>query len=100
MQDGELILTARRGNEAVIGGRQHYQLEHYLLHQSDVTKAAVLARNSGFDIIFEGTAAPDAIRRQLAAIVDPKYLANIRPARALPVDKRHRSKVLYHKIKP
>ncbi len=100
VEGDQLVLTARRGNEAVIGGKQHYQLEHYLLHQPGVKKAAALARGSAFDIIFEGTASAAAGRAALAGVIDAKYLNTIRSTPHLPVDTRHQSKILYHKIKP
>ncbi len=100
VKDDDLVLTARRGNEAVIGVKQHYQLEHYLQHQPGVKKAAALARGNVFDIIFEGTTSAAAVRAALAKVVDPRYLNIVRPTLHLPVDARHRSKILYHKIKP
>ena len=99
VEGDQLVLTARRGNEAVIGGKQHYQLEHYLLHQPGIKKAAALARGNAFDVIFEGTASVAAGQAALAGVVDAKYLNTIRSIPHLPVDPRHQSKILYHKIK-
>ena len=100
VEGDQLVLTARRGNEAVIGGKQHYPLEHYLLHQPGVKKAAALARGNAFDIIFEGTASAAAVRAALVGVIDTRYLNTIRSTPYLPVDTRHQSKILYHKIKP
>ena len=100
LKDNELVLTARRGNETVIGGKQHYQLEHYLQHQPGVKKAAALARDNAFDIIFEGTASVATVRKALAEVIDTKRINIVRPTHRLPMDRRHQSKILYRKIKP
>lgn len=100
VKDKELVLTARRGNETLIGGKQHYQLEHYLQHQPGVKKVAALARGNVFDIIFKGTTSAAAVRKALAEVIDLKYISTVSQTHRLPMDARHQSKILYHKIKP
>ena len=99
VRDRELFLTARRGNEAVIGGKQHYQLEHYLQHQKGIEKAAALANERFFDIIFEGTLAEAAVRAALNQVIAPDCINTIRRVETLPMDRRHYSKILYRELK-
>ena len=98
-KDHQLVLTARRGNEAIIGGKQHYQLEHYLQHQPGVKKVAALARGKVFDIVFEGSGSAVAVRAALEEIISSDCINAVRHTPHLPVDARHQSKILYHKIK-
>ena len=96
----ELVLTARRGNETVVDGKQHYQLEHYLQHQPGVEKAAALARDNAFDIIFEGSASVAAVQKALEQVFDLKYVSTVRQISRLPTDARHQSKILYRTLRP
>ncbi len=100
VKDEKLVLTARRGNETVIGGKQHYQLEHYLQHQPGVKKVAVLARGKVFDIVFEGPGSAVAVRAATERVIGAKYINAVRHTPHLPMDARHQSKILYRKIKP
>lgn len=100
VRDNKLFLTARRGNEAVIGGKQHYQLEHYLHHQEGINKAAAVVNGRTFDVFFEGITTISAVRASLSQVIDLRWIKTIRRMDTLPVDRRHRSKILYHQLKP
>ena len=99
VQDGKLFLTARRGNERVIGGKQHYQLEHYLQHLEGIRKVAALAYEHAFEIVFEGGTEIATVRAALHRVIAPQHISKITKVDTLPVDRRHHSKILYHQLK-
>ena len=99
VQDGILFLTARRGNERVIDGKQHYQLEHYLQHLEGMRKVAALAREHTFNIVYEGGTEIATVRAALHRVIAPHCIGKITRMDALPVDRRHHSKILYHQLK-
>ena len=99
VSQGELFLTARRGNEALVDRKQHYQLEHYLYHQTGVKKAAAVVNGPRFDIFFEGVATIEAVRASLVQVIAPACLGTVRRVRQLPTDRRHHSKILYHRLR-
>ncbi len=89
VKDNELFLTARRGNETVIHGKQHYQLEHYLQHTEGISSVAALANKHTFDIVFEGTATVAAVQKALHQVIDAEAIGSITKTNKLPVDRRH-----------
>ena len=99
VQDGILFLTARRGNERVIDGKQHYQLEHYLQHLEGMRKVAALAHEHTFDIVYEGGTEIATVQAALHRVIAPHCIGKITRMDALPVDRRHHSKILYHQLK-
>ena len=99
MKDDKLFLTARRGNEAIIHEKQHYQLEHYLQHTEGVSQVAALANGHVFDVLFEGSATVTAVQKALRQALDAEAIGRITKTNALPVDRRHYSKILYHQLK-
>lgn len=100
VKDNELFLTARRGNETIIHGKQHYQLEHYLQHTQGIRKAAALTNGPAFDIVFEGTATVATVQQSLRQVIAAEAIESITKTHALPLDRRHYSKILYHQLKP
>ena len=99
VKDNELFLTARRGNETSICGKQHYQLEHYLQHTKGIRSVAALANGHTFDIVFEGTATIAAVQKDLNRVINAEAIGSITKTDKLPVDRRHHSKILYHQLK-
>jgi len=93
-----LYLTGRKGNEKLHSGVQHYQLEHVLLHQSGVEKAAAKSMETGFDLYVEGSASEEAIVQALLPYFPASIIHNIFFRQSLPVDARHHSKILYSNL--
>lgn len=94
-----LYLSGRKGNERLHCGVQHYQVEHVLLHQQGINRAAALSTAEGFDIYLEGTATETDIRQALQQHFPPQIINRALFRERLPVDARHHSKILYLNIK-
>ncbi len=98
LQDGALFLTARKGNETVIDGWQHYPIEHALRQVEGVVQVAALAKNGVFEIHYCGTCGVDALQKHLLEKLSKKDVGKITKHRFLPLDQRHLSKILYQQI--
>jgi acyl-coenzyme A synthetase/AMP-(fatty) acid ligase len=94
-----LWLTGRQGNETAHQGTQHYQLEHVLLHQPGVVRAAARSTPAGFSLYLEGEATPAAVLEAVQAQFPPGLCNQIHPRAHLPVDRRHLSKILYDQLR-
>ena len=94
---GHLWLTGRRGNATICAGVQHYQVEHVVQHVPGVERVAARPRRGGFAVYVQGTACPTAVRAALAAHLPPGVCRAL-VFRALPVDARHLSKILYDRL--
>lgn len=97
-KDGQLYLTGRRGNEAIHGGLQHYQVEHLLLQTPGVEQAAARSGEKGFTVYVQGAVEKSAIRELLDTHIPPGIINRIEIVAQVPMDSRHRSKVLYEKL--
>lgn len=98
-EENTLYLTGRKGNEQLHNGVQHYQVEHVLLHQEGVARAAALSTAKGFDIYIEGTAKEKDIRQALQEHFPIRIIHQVRFRDHIPVDARHHSKILYSNLK-
>ena len=94
-EDGGLVLIGRQGNEAVIQGFAHYQIEHYLRNEPGLTQVAAIAKENVFDIYAETDLDVDVIRNQLILKFPQSIIGSIFKIKEMPMDKRHYSKVLY-----
>lgn len=97
-KDGQLYLTGRKGNERIHAGLQHYQLEHWLLHQKGVRGAAALAGEQGFTIFVQGEVEQLTLKELLDNQFPAGIINDMRIVAQLPLDGRHHSKVLYEKL--
>ncbi len=97
-ENGELYLTARFGNEDIIQGYSHYQLEHILLHIPGVKQAAAIAEGTAFRIYFEGNANPAEIELSLIDHFPVNLISSIQKIEEMPMDNRHHSKILYKNL--
>lgn len=97
-EKGELYLTGRIGNEHIIEGFSHYQLEHTLLNLPRVRQAAAIAEDGVFKIYFEGEADLSEIRISLKKHFPESILGSVEGIEKMPMDSRHHSKVLYKKL--
>ncbi|RDV14583.1 hypothetical protein DXT99_14390 [Pontibacter diazotrophicus] len=98
-EENRLYLTGRKGNEQLHSSVQHYQLEHVLLHQQGIARAAALATAEGFNIYIEGSAQEADIRQALQQHFPAHIIRQILFREELPVDARHHSKILYANLK-
>lgn len=96
-ENGELYLTAREGNNVLIQGYSHYQIENHLITLTNVKQAAAIANKDTFDIFFEGEEDLAKIKKVLE--VFPSSIFNkIEHIQNIPVDSRHHSKIIYQKL--
>jgi acyl-coenzyme A synthetase/AMP-(fatty) acid ligase len=94
-----LILTGRKGNETIVAGVQHYQLEHALSSVPGVARAAARPTAEGFTVYVQGAAALEpALRTVLGQCFPPDLPVSLVFRAALPVDGRHHSKILYAEL--
>ena len=98
-KNNELYLTGRQGNERLHGGVQHYQIEHVLLHQEGIQKAAAKSTETGFEIYLEGNTEEAQLRTVLETYFPKDIIKAIYFREYLPVDVRHHSKILYEKLR-
>ncbi|CAN5220907.1 hypothetical protein BH23BAC2_BH23BAC2_27730 [soil metagenome] len=95
--EGELYLTGRLGNNIIIQGYSHYQIENLLATLTSVKQVAAIANKGIYDIYYEGDVDPAKIRKVLEVV--PGSIINvIRRIEKMPVDNRHHSKILYQKL--
>ncbi len=94
----QLWLTGRKGNETILGGVQHYQVEHVLLQLPGVRQAAAKVRGTAFQLYVSGASSPREIQRWIDAHFQALPLAGIHMRQQLPVDARHLSKLLYAQL--
>lgn len=94
----ELYLTARKGNETICNGLQHYQLEHLVAHDERVEKVAAIATGHGFDIYVQGSIPEGDVLTLLKKHTDMKTIRGIHKHNDIPVDARHLSKIIYSKL--
>jgi acyl-coenzyme A synthetase/AMP-(fatty) acid ligase len=94
----QLVLTGRQGNQNAIDGVQHYQVEHVLSQLAGVERTAAIARGK-FDIFIVGSVAADEVQGELAKYFPSTCVGGIYFRKTLPLDARHRSKIIYNKVK-
>ncbi len=97
-EENILYLTARKGNERIINGVQHYQLEHVLMNMPGIEHAAAIARNDHFDIYYSGSSDIENIRKILSSQFSPSLVGQIHFRDKIQVDSRHLSKIIYKKV--
>ncbi|MBG8555639.1 AMP-binding protein [Hymenobacter guriensis] len=90
-----LWLTGRQGNETLVQGVQHYQVEHVLQHLPGVERVAARAQGSGFAVFVQGRVVEETIRAALEAQFPPGLCRQVHFRAQLPVDARHLSKIRY-----
>ncbi|MGL1885156.1 MAG: AMP-binding protein [Reichenbachiella sp.] len=93
--EGKLVLTARRGNEGVYGGFQHYMLEHPINNIDGVVNAAAISTLKGFQLYYCGEITKENLEKKLCNYDFFDVIVSIEKRDQLPMDKRHLSKVLY-----
>lgn len=93
-----LYLTARKGNERIINGTQHYQLEHVLMNMPGIEHAAAIARDQYFDVYFSGNSSTENIRKVLTRHFSSAIVGQIHFRDNIQVDDRHFSKIIYTKL--
>lgn len=95
--NNQLYLIARKGNEQLIAGYGHYQIEHVLLCNDLISQVAALTTAQGFHIFYVGSCKNDDIVKQLR-IFPLSIIKTIQKVESLPVDDRHFSKILYKQV--
>jgi acyl-CoA synthetase (AMP-forming)/AMP-acid ligase II len=95
--NNELYLTGRQGNETLVEGYGHYQIENILNNIPQINQVAAIANKATFDIFYEGKVEPKVIRENLKMF--PGSIINlIKPIKEMPLDNRHHSKILYQNL--
>jgi acyl-CoA synthetase (AMP-forming)/AMP-acid ligase II len=97
--ENKLYLTARIGNERPHQGIQHFQIEHLLVLQEGIQQAAAISVDDGFLILVQGSVSREDVLGILNSSFSPDIIKSIELMAQIPVDNRHQSKVLYHKLK-
>lgn len=97
-EKGGLYLTARAGNENLVQGFSHYQLEHTLLNLPGVEQAAAIAEDSVFKIFVEGSGDLSEIRISLKNHFPEIIVGSVEKIAKMPMDRRHHSKILYKNL--
>lgn len=98
-ENNQLLLTARKGNEKICNGFQHYQLEHLLLNNKAVENVAAIIGNDGIDFYVQSNLDEKEIIDILISHLPKEKIKSINKRDKLPVDERHHSKILYNQIK-
>lgn len=98
-EHNELCLTARKGNESIFKGLQHYQLEQALMQDQRVEKAAAIVRKDGFYLYVQGNIGEQEVVNTLKKWIDISVIKSISKRNRIPVDQRHLSKILYNKVR-
>lgn len=98
-ENDQLILTGRKGNEQLVNGVQHYQVEHVLSAVSGVDRIAARATSNGFVLYVEGTATEIDLRNVLDQQFPAGICTQILFRNQLPVDARHLSKIRYEQLR-
>ncbi|SNC59438.1 Acyl-CoA synthetase (AMP-forming)/AMP-acid ligase II [Hymenobacter gelipurpurascens] len=95
----QLVLTGRKGNETLVAGVQHYQLEHALSEVCGAERVAACPFAEGFRVYVQGPADLEPALRKVLSQWFPSDLGIEFLFRAeLPVDGRHHSKILYSQL--
>ncbi|QNK62729.1 AMP-binding protein [Pedobacter sp. PAMC26386] len=97
--ENNLYLTARIGNEHAYQGIQHFQIEHLLVLRPGIQQAAAINVDNGFRVFIQGKISSTEVKNILDASFPPEIIKNICFIDKIPVDNRHQSKILYHKLK-
>lgn len=97
-ENRELFLTGRSGNENMIQGFTHYQIEHALTNLPGVEHAAAIAVNSTFKLYIEGSADLSEINISLKKHFPENIISSVEKIEVMPVDPRHHSKILYRNL--
>lgn len=97
--NNDLYLTGRKGNEKANFNLQHYQIEHLLLQQSEVKKAAAISNVKGFILYLEGDINVEDIWKIINLNLPKGSIKSIHLNIKIPVDLRHQSKIIYEKLK-
>ena len=95
LNEKQLWLTGRKGNEKIHDGVQHYQVEHCLVHMPLVENAAARSDDDGFTLFIQGTADEKRIKQILYTQFKKIKINGIIFRNQLPLDKRHHSKIRY-----
>lgn len=98
MIDNQLFLTGRKGNEKIYLQHQHYQVEHFIHNLEGVDKVAAIYHEEGFKVYFEGTAMINEITNCCKSRFPEGIIQTVQWVSEIPVDARHRSKILYAKL--
>ena len=98
-EHNELYLTGRRGNEKIIEGIQHYQLEQVIMEDERVERAAAIVQDDGFRVYVQGPIPKQEIADLLKKYTDTSIIKSIRKRNRIPVDARHFSKILYKEVR-
>ena len=98
-EQDELYLTARKGNEQICNGLQHYQVEHLLAQDQRVEQAAAIVQADGFNIYVQGDIQEQEIFDILKKWIDSRWIKRIHKRNKIPVDARHFSKILYPAVR-
>ncbi|QJX45549.1 AMP-binding protein [Hymenobacter taeanensis] len=94
-----LVLTGRKGNETIVAGVQHYQLEHALSTVPGVARVAARPTPEGFTVYVQGPAdLQPALRVVLGQCFPTDLAVSFHFRTELPVDGRHHSKILYAQL--
>jgi olefin beta-lactone synthetase len=96
---GTLYLTGRKGNERSVHGLQHYQIEHTLLTMDGVEVVAAIARKDFFEIFIVTLLPLQQIQDKLKKHFPPASIGPVHFRKSLPLDSRHRSKIIYNLVK-
>ncbi|TGE06640.1 AMP-binding protein [Hymenobacter fodinae] len=95
----QLVLTGRKGNEAIVAGLQHYQLEHALSTVPGAERVAAVPQAAGFAVYVQGSPSLEpALRAALGQYFSPAPPVVFQFRAELPVDGRHHSKILYSQL--
>lgn len=93
----QLVLTGRQGNQNVINGVQHYQLEHVLMQLPGVERVAAIAHET-FNVFIVGSILTQEVQSELEKYFPKACIGRIHFRKALPLDNRHQSKIIYNKV--
>lgn len=96
LQNGQLYLTARQGNTVPCAGYQHFMIEHVLRSQMGISQIAVLTKTHGIKVFYSGAASQEAVLGLIKAHFPEIQQIDIQRQKALPLDARHQSKLMYH----
>lgn len=94
----ELYLTARKGNQGIYKGYQHYQLEHLIANDERVEKVAAIIKHNGFHVFVQGRISENEILDIFKKDLPVQLIKSINKRSDIPVDARHLSKILYDKV--
>jgi olefin beta-lactone synthetase len=97
--DHKLFLTARKINGGTYKNIQHYQVEHVLQHYLQIENAAAVSSTNGFVVFVQGNVLKEIIWEILNTYLPAGIVKDVQITTAIPVDNRHRSKILYDKLK-